>query len=130
MQVRRTDDRSDAHIDKGRDGDWAGDGDAVFKIPVQTEVAAGSHELIVRNRDKPAVLNWCATTITVGSNRRPGGGFGNQGSISVSQGNALGAGQISNGRDSSHVEAADIILATEIGSVKRRRHNPALAGNK
>src|SRR5258708_38544346 len=103
MQVRRTDDRSDAHIDKGRDGDWAGDGDAVFKIPVQTEVAAGSHALIVRNRDKPAVLNWCATTITVGTNRRPGGGFGNEGSIFVSPGNAVGARVVSNARGCSEV---------------------------
>jgi len=55
LQLGSTNNRIDAHIDEGRDGDWSGNGDAVFKIAVQTEVAAGSYELIVGNWDIPAV---------------------------------------------------------------------------
>ena len=56
---------------------------------------------------------------------RPGGVLGNELSSRVPEGHGLGAGQVGNGRDGADVETADIILATEVGSFKRGRNNPA-----
>src|SRR5208282_5101589 len=127
LQLRSTQDRIDARIDKGRDGDWPGNGNAVFKVAVQTEVAAGSYELIIWNRDIPAVVD--ARSRGVDSHRKARVG-GNESCILVPEGHNLRAGQVGDGRGSTDIEPAQIVFASEVGSFKWRRDHPIIARDK
>ena len=126
LQLRAAQDGIGTGVDKGRDGDWAGDGDAVFQVAVQTEVAARSYKLLVRHRDIPAVA---------GASRggcehwKPGVG-GNERPIGVPERYGLGAGQVGDGRDGADVETAQIIFATQVGSFERGRNHSGEARDK
>jgi len=60
----------------------------------------------------------------------PAGFLGTKLSGRVPEGHALGAGQVSDGRDGADVETADIVFATEVGAFKGRRNDPVIARDK
>src|SRR5208282_1151162 len=92
-----------------------------FHVGVQTQIAAGSYELLVRNRDIPAVAGACSRGVYL--HREPGVS-GHERSIGVPEGHVLCAGQVRNRRNGADVEATEIILAAQVGSFKRRRNHP------
>src|SRR5664279_1603315 len=105
-----------------RYGDGPRDGNAVFKVAVQTQVSAGSYQLLVGNRDIHAVTNTCPAGVC--HHRKPVVG-GNERAITVPEGDGLGAGQVGDGRDRADIETAQIVFPTEVGALKWGRYDPA-----
>ena len=117
LQLRIPQDGIGAHIDEGSNGDRSRDGDAVFEVTAQTEVAAGGNQLVVGHRNIPAIAD--AGTVGTRLHRETRVG-GDKGSVTISEGDALSARQVGDGRNGADIEAADVVFAAEIGAFKGR----------
>src|SRR5208282_6039084 len=127
LQLRVAQDRVGTQVDKGSDGNRSGNGDAIFQVAVNREIAAGSHQLLAGDGDIPAVRG--TGSAGAGHHREVRVGR-NEAAIGISERNGLGAGQVGDRRNAANIETAQIIFTAQVGAFKWRGNHSVIAGDE